>query len=561
AATGAVRWTWSLDAAQQIANTTLLPATPCSLGVPQSCRASSAITVADWLAVTGPYVIFNTVTIGGKGAIYAEVWVLDRETGLLLWTEQGEALPRATNPNRCHAGRADLSCAAFAATARPTGTPTVLYLKNDAALRAKNPEDGTDIWTAELGREDTGAGFGFQTAGLALAPEALYANSLQSLYRFPIDGTERPAPFTLAPDSHEYWEQSDLTVTPNALYGHAYSDSTGEILYAFDREIQGVSWRHEFGLGAGRNGSWSDYSVGDGVIIATPRTNNAFNDFREVDVSIHFTVLGRTAASLTTEATVSDAFPGPGAPVTVDLSRSRPGLFGPGTRYRVEWGDGTVSDWQADPRFQHAYNVTGDHIARLQVGNDAGQTASTLVTFHVGGTASTLLSTAFDADHQNTTFFVLGLVMTGVVGVVGVARVQRRRRILQRELAAIDVVYEKNESNAPACEAALAERRTHVGALLAGGRLDESQYAALTRRIDDLARALRIKVLDDRFDFLPLGMVKTLQGILEDGHITRWEHEHFLWALERDRLLSTEQKQTVRGLIDSWFERDSGGRA
>ncbi|HLE96734.1 MAG TPA: hypothetical protein VI997_05120, partial [Candidatus Thermoplasmatota archaeon] len=65
--------------------------------------------------------------------------------------------------------------------------------------------------------------------------------------------------------------------------------------------------------------------------------------------------------------------------------------------------------------------------------------------------------------------------------------------------------------------------------------------------------------LDERFQFLPLGMVEQLRDMLEDGRVTRWEREHFLTALERETTMHPEQKAAVRRLVDEWFERDSKG--
>ena len=74
----------------------------------------------------------------------------------------------------------------------------------------------------------------------------------------------------------------------------------------------------------------------------------------------------------------------------------------------------------------------------------------------------------------------------------------------------------------------------------------------------ELAGSLRIETIDDEFGFLSVSMARSLREILADGRVTRLEREHFLSALERDVILSHEQKAKVRGMIDDWFARDAG---
>ncbi|HLE96675.1 MAG TPA: hypothetical protein VI997_04825, partial [Candidatus Thermoplasmatota archaeon] len=143
-------------------------------------------------------------------------------------------------------------------------------------------------------------------------------------------------------------------------------------------------------------------------------------------------------------------------------------------------------------------------------------------------------------------------------GAVGLARLERRRGRLKRELAAIEAIVQRTKDDPPAFEAALAERRARANGLLVDGKIDEAQFAVLKGRLEEVAGQVRLSALDERFHFLPYGMVQTLREMLADGKITRWEREHFVSALERDTMLNAEQKEKVRDLIEGWFQRDAG---
>lgn len=272
-------------------------------------------------------------------------------------------------------------------------------------------------------------------------------------------------------------------------------------------------------------------------------------------------VLGTTAGSIQVAPSVGSVYPRPGERVRVELAATRPGAFGPATEFRAEWGDGTATEWGNASLLEHAYQKQGDASARFQARNDAGQTSSAFVTFHVGAEPPNVVSVAFSPENQERTFFLLGLALTGAGALFGVTRVGAKRRRLARELAAIDKVHAATRHDPPACETALAERKAHARGLLVDGKIDEAQFALLERRIDELARDLRLAALDERFQYLPLGMVRQLRDMLADGRVTQWEREHFETALERERTMSDEQKAKVRMLVAEWFARDAAGRS
>jgi hypothetical protein len=273
------------------------------------------------------------------------------------------------------------------------------------------------------------------------------------------------------------------------------------------------------------------------------------------------TVLGETRASPVVHAQASSEFPAPGADVSVDLSGTTAGAFGPATTFRADWGDGTLTDWQSEPFLAHAYAEAGDHMARFQVGNDAGQTSSQVVVLHVGGTPPPRLNPiqqAFAPENQDATWGVIGLVVAAAGTLYGFTRLRRRRSRLAQQLDALEAAYAGTCSDPPACEAALARERAAARALLVEGKLDEAHFAVLDRRIDELRAQFRQDVLEHQLDFLPARLLRDLRAALADGRISSLERRHVLDALERDPTLTPDYKAMVRRLVEEWHARDAG---
>lgn len=287
-------------------------------------------------------------------------------------------------------------------------------------------------------------------------------------------------------------------------------------------------------------------AAGEGVLVTINATGS-------------MSVLGASPASPAAVAGLATAYPAPGEVFTLDLSSSRPGVFGTPTAYQVDWGDGTIDSWREQPTFEHVYETPGDVTLRAFVRNDAGQVASTPVTVHVGGSRPNFVETAFARNNQDLTFGILGLALALGGGLFAVTRTRTRRHRVQRELDAIEHAFVETRDRPRDCEAALAERRARVRGLGLDGKLDQAEVLLLERRIDELARELRLGTLEHQFHFLPYGFVMSLREMLEDGSISVWEREHLVRAIEADRGMTGEQKGLVKALVEEWAARDEGG--
>ena len=379
-------------------------------------------------------------------------------------------------------------------------------------------------------------------SGFAWTADGLYATSRNGL--FLLDSTFTLVGSTLAPDGQE-WAPGPLTRAANGvLYAGSGADGAGfggthGNIVALRAPSMAVQWLHRFP-------SDTRFAVSGGLLVAWSEDGT-------------LTVLGHNAASPQPVAKVSSAIPSPGDLVTVDLSGSGAGLFGNVTQYRADWGDGQATEWQDAPVLRHRFSTLTNVESRFFVRNAANQTASVTQLFVVGGRPDlTFLQRQFAPEHQNTTFFVLGLLATALAALWGVVQIRRSHHRLRRELQALERRLQELQGRPESLDGALRSFRAHAHDLLVRRKLDQAQYLVLRERIDDLQRGTRMAAVDERLSFLPHGMVKRLEAMLADAHVSGWERHHFLEALEQERSLSPAQRQRARGLVESWFRADQG---
>ncbi|MHB8633436.1 MAG: outer membrane protein assembly factor BamB family protein [Thermoplasmatota archaeon] len=488
----------------------------------------------------GPVVMVMTLAQNGEGAqgqqLYAmesgRYWALDAGSGTELWGATTKTDYQFVEP-RGPAGAAGTP----AAWSAPTGTSNVAYAKVDDEIVAFNALQGTRLWSANPRLADQVPDFG--GVDLALDGDALYVPTTQTLVRYNALTHQADWRFVLGAEKNGtgLWAGADVATTHDALYAMAILGTAGQ-LYCIEASTGTLRWRYDMGTIA----VVPRLALSGGlVLVAGPGRN--------------VTVLGESPASLRVDAHVGSLAPLPGQSFGADLT-SQAGAFGAATRFAADWGDGQRTAWQPSPHFDHTYPKRGAVTARFLAENDGHQSASVPVRLDVGGPRLTWLQTIFAPEYQNWTFFVLGLTVTVVVGVVGFLRLRSRLKVMQRELVLIERAYLANAGRPVRAEAALRDRREHVEELLHNGKLEESKVVLLERRIEELTAQARMSALDRRFHFLPYGMVLRLQGMLKDGAVNEWEHDHFLKALEAEPM-TRAQREKVRSLIDSWFQRDS----
>lgn len=479
------------------------------------------------LSVIGDLVMLSSTEAGDAGTAtqLAEIRAIHRDGKTAAWTEiESRYLP------------ADPLSESVPQPPAVTGDGRRLFLEM-TDLRIRNSTDDAKVAQYRGFRGDQQLD-GDKASGMAFDGSNLYVTSQDALYK--LDSGLNTVWSLRLPDG-ESWAPGTPILAGNRLYIQSTAAGLGGTLHVVDAGTGADLKRIGFGVPAAIALS------GTFLVAAT--------------ASGELQVIGQVPGSLRPRAAIHSRYPAPGALARADLSATEPGALGAATQYAADWGDGAPTAWQASAILEHRYAVPIDATAMFFVRNDANQTASMPFIFHVGSTppGQTFLERSFDSEHQNTTFFILGLAATALFGLFGFLRLGRKRRRLEHELRAVEALHIEKQADPVALEHALQERRRSGRELYLRRRLDEGQYSILERRIDELAGATRLSSLEEGFDFLPIGIAKTLEGMLRDGRISRWERRHFLAALDGDKVLTPEQRRKVRVLIDGWFARDARG--
>lgn len=474
-----------------------------------------------------------------------EVWALDSSDGDALWTRTDSA------PEGTEVGDRDVPVGEGTGSfccGHPVVTDTAVHIRLDA-FQALNKADGTTIWESPAGRTDQ---LGMQGSfGMGARGDMVITTSPQTVYR--LDAATGDLEWMESdPEPDKAYSTKPVAIDAERVYVETVRNLCGfgaPGLEAHDLETGALVWSWHYQPRVGHSGcsvtTTNLAAFGPGVIVKGAKDGLV-------------TVLGKTEASMGAPRLDDTLYPVPGKQVTLDLSDSAAGAFGPATRYMVDWGDGTVTAWQDEPVFTHVYDEAGEVTARAIVGNDANQTASSFVTMRVGEDPPNWLAERFEPGNQDMTFGVLGILVALTGGVIGVTQRHRRRTRLQQELETLQKGYEDTKENPGECEAFLETRKARARSLVLDGVLNEEQFGIIASRIEELGRDLRTSLLDTRFQFLPHGMVQSMRKMLSDGQITAWEREALDDLLEREDTLTEAQKAKVRYQLDRWSAADVG---
>ncbi|MBI2077148.1 MAG: hypothetical protein HYT80_02080 [Euryarchaeota archaeon] len=529
--TRSVLWTWVRDSETAVRPAGNNPVT--WQGFSYAPRKSGFFVELSGLALVGnTLTLVDYVTDGDAlerednrgGAVVSEVWFLNATRGAfegLRWqlattgtvSQTGPGAVGANAPNRPpHAtGASHWAFAKFDSLIR-------YNLSDPPSSKATDSRPGPNL----EGDVDT---------TIALWGDRLYVPNRRGILEFDFELTqgwafELPAGFELV--------EGPTVATGTCVFVQSSRqrqdrESPG-ILHCIDPRTGRERWSHAFPRQV-------QFSVSDEMLAA-------------VDARGRLTILGRSAASIGIQTRASTLYPRPGEPFWLAFSDTRPGAFGPATDFRIDWGDGTGADWAPGDVFTHQYEAPVTFTVRAWARNPAGQESTTSLQIYAGTIDPSLsfLSKALLPENQDKTFFVVGLLVTLIL---------IRNARFQREIRAIDDAYERTEADPEACESVLEEYRQRARQHLFSHRLADSQAQVLERRVDELHRTVRLRIVDEHFEFLPHGMVKRLRAILDDGLVTQLERSHFLGALKALPTVSKSQKGQIQDLIDTWFERDA----
>lgn len=518
---------------------------------------------------------------GAASAGAVTLWAFELHDGTIRWRDDGKphAIGRAPGQQTYYSATGDqFEPSPF--NHAPTGYGNVGYYVLGRTLKATNLDSGAILWTATLAKDDANPGLVQANMALDVDDQRLYVPTSSAIEVYDIsDQTSGKlvAEYTLPRDYEgETWHpMTAVSMTADAIYAMSCLDIGWPTISSprptnpfcnlrrLDRATLEETWNVALHDG---------YANGTLVPLVHLYVDGgqAFTQERNGTV----TLWGKSPSSPQPVLEVATSFPPVNASVLLDASASRPGLD-PIVAYRANWGDGPEpiwTPWQESPVLEHTYGTAGPHEVWVQVRSASGQTNRASLTLRVGEidpativfaayTAPELsfLQTAFSRENQDVTFFILGLAVTLAGAVLAALRLSRRHSRLRRELKYLEGIERRHVRTPIQCEQILVQRRNDYPRLVVEQFFDSSQISILEKHIDNSVRRLRVGAFEARLDYLPYRLVRILHSMLQDAQVKRHELEGFVNALRKERGLTPAQKNEVRSLVESWFQRDEVG--
>jgi hypothetical protein len=155
------------------------------------------------------------------------------------------------------------------------------------------------------------------------------------------------------------------------------------------------------------------------------------------------------------------------------------------------------------------------------------------------------------------------LAVIGILGSLGAAgytyhRVRSRRRALVVTLAAVDRAYLDAKNDPDAGIARLNELRAQVRVQHDNGKMDDSHFLELDRRVLQYLSKLRLLEIDRRFAHLPPLLLAEIRRLLADGILSQAEADLVEVRAAAYRVPETTRAELAR-LTRRWATEDGGG--
>jgi hypothetical protein len=119
-----------------------------------------------------------------------------------------------------------------------------------------------------------------------------------------------------------------------------------------------------------------------------------------------------------------------------------------------------------------------------------------------------------------TSYAILGLAATGAAGLFTTRRVRRKRRELRVFLSDVEQAHAEAKANPEAGLAKLENLRQGLTASHNQGRLDDSQFLEMDRRLRDYITRARLVQLEQAFPNLPVALFSEVRTVLGDGQLS-----------------------------------------
>src|SRR3989344_3209657 len=133
---------------------------------------------------------------------------------------------------------------------------------------------------------------------------------------------------------------------------------------------------------------------------------------------------------------------------------------------------------------------------------------------------------------------------------------RRKKKSISKFMTEIDDTYSSFKMKSRRCEAELYRLKDMLADELKKGKIDESTYSILEKRIEDYLKEIREQILSEKFGGLPSSMMAELRKMLEDEEISEKEYKKFEALLKKTEGMERDEKEELGKMVKKWRDED-----
>ncbi len=155
----------------------------------------------------------------------------------------------------------------------------------------------------------------------------------------------------------------------------------------------------------------------------------------------------------------------------------------------------------------------------------------------------------------------LPLLISISIFAIGLFLLTRRRKKVSQHMKAIDRIVKENKDNPTESITRLKELHKRFEADFAAGKMEESHYLMLDKKVTDKINELKEDETKERAsdiekEDLPEELKAEMKEAVKDGQVTEKEAAKIKEDIDKREDLSTAQKIEAKAMIDNWMNQD-----
>jgi len=139
---------------------------------------------------------------------------------------------------------------------------------------------------------------------------------------------------------------------------------------------------------------------------------------------------------------------------------------------------------------------------------------------------------------------------------IGFLVTRRKKHKFSKYLKEVDNIYAEYKLKTKRLEAELYRLKDMIMEDLGRGKIDESAFTIVEKRIDQYMAEVREQEINDQFGGLPQNLRQNMHKMLQDGKITNHEYDHLSKILESSTL-SERDKDSLMNTFKNWKNEDN----